>query len=90
MSGHKNKFKNDYKEEVAFKAITEPSVVFTKPNDVVFCSYLTLDQKRIALENWKSTLMLLSKTTSEGMESSIIQDNVLGKVNDALREITSA
>ena len=41
---------NNYKEEVAFKAITEPSVVFSKPRDVVICSYLSTDQKKVALE----------------------------------------
>ncbi|MAF76978.1 MAG: hypothetical protein CME63_15400 [Halobacteriovoraceae bacterium] len=78
---------NNYKEEVAFKAITEPSVVFSKPRDVVICSYLSTDQKKVALENWKATLKHMSKSTSEGMQSSINEDIVLGKVVDALREV---
>ena len=78
---------NNYKEEVAFKAITEPSVVFSKPRDVVICSYLSTDQKKVALENWKATLKHMSKSTSEGMQSSINEDIVLSKVVDALREV---
>jgi len=69
------------------KALTEPSLVFSKPEDIVFCDYLNTEQKIISLENWKSTLTHLSDSTYEGMSSSVHEEMILGKVLEALNEL---
>ncbi len=69
------------------KALIEPSIQFSKPEDIVFCEYLTTEQKIVALLNWKSTLYHLSSSTYEGMPSSIHEEIILDKVLVALDEL---
>jgi len=69
------------------KAIKGPSLCFTKPNDIIFCPYLDRDQKIKALENWKSMLTLLSRTSDEGMLAEVDKNVPLSEVIAALERL---
>lgn len=69
------------------KAITEPSIVFSKPHDVIYCDFLTHEQKLTSLKNWESTLNHLSESTSEGMQGPPKNDDVLAEIHSALEEL---
>ncbi len=69
------------------KAITDPSIVFTKPSDIVYCTFLSTEDKLIALKNWKSTLIHMSESTAEGMQGDEDLTMVLGEISNAIKDL---
>lgn len=77
---------NEYGTDFS-KAITDPSIVFTKPSDVIYCTFLSKEDKLIALKNWKSTIIHMSETTAEGMQGEDDFPLVLKEISSALEQL---
>lgn len=61
--------------------IASPSQMFTSPNSILICDFLSHKEKETALMNWKSTCEDLERATDEGMT---------GETNELLSVVVKA
>ena len=68
------------------KAISEPSIFYKNPKDVLQAVHLSYKQKLKALQNWKQTCIQMDECTSEGMLGKSQSEN-LELVSEALAKL---
>lgn len=68
------------------KIISQPSVCFNSPDDILRTDKLNNKEKLKALQNWKNACIQLQESTSEGMTGGA-QDEELEMVSETLRKL---
>ena len=67
--------------------ITSPSKYFETPDKILYADQLTVEQKEIALKNWKQQCIHDQESTAEGMEPKNNNGNeILKLVNHSLEK----
>jgi hypothetical protein len=72
------------------KALTDPSAMFKKPQDVVEKKELSREQKIEILRHWEYDPRELQVADEEGMSPEVSQPTVLDAVLKALRSLNAA
>lgn len=66
-------------------ALKDPAAEFESPEAVLDDRQLTIDQKKVILEQWQQDAMLLEKAAAENMAGG--EPNMLHRVTDALARL---
>jgi hypothetical protein len=69
------------------KALTDPSIIFKKPQDVIENTDLSREQKIEILRRWEYDARNLQVADEEGMSPDVPQPTVLDAVLKALRSL---
>jgi len=69
------------------KLISQPSMFFDSPKDILINLSLDREEKKKALENWKQSCIHLHKTTAEGMSGAGDDLDTLRNVSNALEKL---